>query len=170
MFNKYLSYSIGELKMWFWAFLSLIPGFTGCILRSVYLNKNAKRFMVWGNVTIEYPENLTVGNNVSINRGSVINCGGGVSIGNDVLIGPGAVIYSQNHKYSHQNEAICKQGYSKKIVVIEDDVWVAAGAKIMPGVKLKQGCVVAAGAVVTKDTEEYGVYAGIPAKLISKRV
>lgn len=164
MFNKYLVYSISELKMWFWAFLSLIPGFTGCLLRSVYLNKNAKRFMVWGNVTIEYLGNLTVGTNVSVNKGSVINCGGGVSISNDALIGPGAVIYSQNHNYSKRNEVICKQGYSKTAVVIEGDFWVAAG------VKLKQGCVVAAGAIVTKVKEEHGVYAGIPAKLISKRV
>jgi len=169
MSSKCFIYFIRELKMWFWAFLGMIPGYTGCLIRRVCLNKNAVRLMVWGNVTIEYTEKLTIGNNVSINRGCVLNCGGGVSIGNNVLIGPGVLIYSQNHNWSQKYEVICKQGYCKKAVEVEDDVWIAAGAKILPGVRLKKGTVVAAGAIVTKDTEEYGVYAGIPASLIGKR-
>ena len=54
-------------------------------------------------------------------------------------------------------------------IVIEDDVWIGTGAKIMSGVCLHQGCVVAAGAVVTKDVEGYSVVGGVPAKVIKKR-
>lgn len=38
----------------------------------------------------------------------------------------------------------------------------------MPGVTVKKGCIIGAGAVVTKDTDEFGVYAGVPARLIRK--
>jgi len=53
-----------------------------------------------------------------------------------------------------------------KAIVIEDDVWIGAGAVIMPGVTLRRGTVVGANAVVTKDTEEYWVVAGVPARKI----
>ena len=58
-----------------------------------------------------------------------------------------------------------KQHYSDE-VVISDDVWIGAGAIILPSIKLKKGCVIGAGSIVTKDTEEYCIYAGNPAKKI----
>ena len=58
-----------------------------------------------------------------------------------------------------------KQHYSDE-VIISDDVWIGAGVIILPGIKLKKGCVIGAGSIVTKDTEEYCIYAGNPAKKI----
>lgn len=49
-------------------------------------------------------------------------------------------------------------------IEIEDDVWIGGNAVICPGVKIKRGSVIAAGSVVTKDTEEFGLYCGNPAK------
>jgi acetyltransferase-like isoleucine patch superfamily enzyme len=54
-------------------------------------------------------------------------------------------------------------------VTIGNDVWIAEGVRIMPGVTIGDGCVIGARAVVTKDLEPYGIYAGIPARLIKKR-
>jgi len=54
-------------------------------------------------------------------------------------------------------------------VVIGNDVWIGEGARIMPGVKIGDGCVIGARAVVTKDCEPYGVYVGIPAHQTKKR-
>lgn len=48
-------------------------------------------------------------------------------------------------------------------IIVEDDVWIGANVTIMPGVRLRRGCIIGAGAVLTKDTDEFGVYAGIPA-------
>ena len=56
-----------------------------------------------------------------------------------------------------------------KAIVIEDDVWIGAGAVIMPGTTLRRGTVVGANAVVTRDTEEYSVVVGAPAKKIRTR-
>jgi acetyltransferase-like isoleucine patch superfamily enzyme len=54
-------------------------------------------------------------------------------------------------------------------IVIEDDVWIGAGAVIMPGIRLRRGTVVGANAVVTRDTEEYSVMIGVPARKIRTR-
>jgi virginiamycin A acetyltransferase len=54
-------------------------------------------------------------------------------------------------------------------VLIGSDVWIGREARIMPGVTLGDGSVVAARAVVTKDCEPYGIYAGVPARLVRKR-
>ncbi|MBX9853873.1 MAG: hypothetical protein K2X86_19190 [Cytophagaceae bacterium] len=53
-------------------------------------------------------------------------------------------------------------------LIIEDGVWVASKATILRGVKIGEGAVIAAGAVVTKDVPPYTVVAGVPAKVIKK--
>jgi acetyltransferase-like isoleucine patch superfamily enzyme len=54
-------------------------------------------------------------------------------------------------------------------VIIEEDVWVGAGAYILNGVKVGRGSIIAAGAVVTKDIPPYAIVGGVPAKLIRYR-
>ncbi len=58
---------------------------------------------------------------------------------------------------------------NEKLVCIGNDVWLGEGVKIMEGVTIGDGVVVAAYSVVTKDLEDYGVYAGVPAKLVKYR-
>ncbi len=58
---------------------------------------------------------------------------------------------------------------SKGDIVIDDDVWIGYGATILSGVHIRQGAVVAAGAVVCKDVEPYSVIGGVPAKIIKYR-
>lgn len=53
-------------------------------------------------------------------------------------------------------------------VVVEDGCWLGGNVTVLPGVTIKKGCIVGAGAVVTKDTEPDGLYAGIPAKRIKE--
>ena len=53
---------------------------------------------------------------------------------------------------------------------IDDDVFVGAKAIVLPGIHIGKDCIVGAGAVLTKDTESFGIYAGNPARFIKKRV
>lgn len=56
-----------------------------------------------------------------------------------------------------------------KKTVVKDDVWLGYGVTVLSGVTIGQGVVVGARALVTKDLEPYGIYGGVPAKLIRYR-
>jgi acetyltransferase-like isoleucine patch superfamily enzyme len=120
-------------------------------------------------VIFYFPQNITLGRNVFFNRGAFITARESVIIGNDVLVGPNVIINSGNHNFSDRNKLIQEQGHTSKKILIGNDVWIGANAVILPGVKIGDGAVVAAGAIVTKDVEEYTVVAGIPAKKMKDR-
>lgn len=63
-----------------------------------------------------------------------------------------------------------KQGsFEEKRVIIGDDCRIGRRAIIMPGVEIAKGCIIGAGAVVTKNTQPYGIYGGVPAKRMKER-
>lgn len=106
---------------------------------------------------------LTIGNNSRIN-GVHIAVKEQVVIGKNVRIAPYVLILDSDfHNVSdHFSDGVTSS------VIIEDDVWIATKATILKGVKVGEGAVVAAGAVVTKDVPPYTVVAGVPAKVIKK--
>ena len=91
---------------------------------------------------------------------------GPVEIGNNVNLAQGITVTALNHNFRDTNKRIDEQGVSTNPVTIEDDVWVGANAVILPGVTIGEHCVVAAGAVVTKDVPPHSLVAGVPAKVI----
>lgn len=60
--------------------------------------------------------------------------------------------------------------YNGEQIIIDDYVWIGVNATILKGVHIREGAVVSAGAVVTKDVEPYTIVGGIPAKVIGKRI
>jgi acetyltransferase-like isoleucine patch superfamily enzyme len=93
---------------------------------------------------------------------------GPVEIGSHVNLAQGITVTALNHNFSDANKRIDEQGVSTSPVTIEDDVWIGANAVILPGVTIGEHCVVAAGAVVTKDVPPHSLVAGVPAKVIKK--
>lgn len=91
---------------------------------------------------------------------------GPVCIGNHVNLAQGITVTALNHNFEDASKRIDEQGISTKPVVIGDDVWIGANAVILPGVTIGSHCVVAAGAVVTKDVPDNCVVGGVPAKVI----
>ena len=91
---------------------------------------------------------------------------GPVCIGNHVNLAQGITITALNHYFEDTSKRIDEQGISTKPVVIGDDVWIGANAVVLPGVTIGSHCVVAAGAVVTKDVPDHTLVGGVPAKII----
>lgn len=91
---------------------------------------------------------------------------GPVKIGSHVNLAQGITVTALNHNFDDTEKRIDEQGVSTNPVAIEDDVWVGANAVILPGVTIGNHCVVAAGAVVTKDVPPHSLVAGVPAKVI----
>ena len=104
-----------------------------------------------------------IGDNSQVLSNTLIDASGMVTIGSDTQIGRQNTIYSHNHDISSKNE---KMIHSKEVfapVIIGDDVMLFSKVSVMAGVNIASGCAFAYGSVVTKDTEEYCIYAGLPA-------
>lgn len=122
------------------------------------------------NLKLGYPENIHVGLDTYINGEQIIaSKNAEIIIGNNCLISYDVHIRTSMHQYSDRNTLINQQGDIEKSIIIGDDVWIGYGAQILAGVKISNGCVIGAGAIVTKDTEPYGVYVGVPARLVKYR-
>jgi len=93
---------------------------------------------------------------------------GPVTIGSHVNLAQGITVTALNHNFSDSTKTIGEQGITTKQVVIKDDVWIGANAVILPGVTIGRHCVVAAGAVVTKDVPDNTLVGGVPAKVIKQ--
>ncbi|MEZ5198997.1 MAG: DapH/DapD/GlmU-related protein [Bacteroidales bacterium] len=94
-----------------------------------------------------------------------------VKMGNYVMIARRTQFLGKMHKFDDVNiPMLLQKGEAQPPTIIEDDVWIGLNVIVMPGLTIKKGCVIAAGAVLTKDTEPYGVYGGVPARLIKKRI
>lgn len=117
---------------------------------------------------------IEVGDNVFIGNGATLQASeSGIVIGNKVMFGPNVTIMGGNHNTSVVGQFMfdvkVKRPEDDEPVVIEDDVWVGAGAIVLKGVRLGRGCVVAAGAVVTRDVPPYTIAGGVPARVLSAR-
>jgi len=111
---------------------------------------------------------ISIGKDSTIGCFTIINGGGNVFIGEKCLLANNISINANDHKFN-KNAFIRDQGFIHKDIRIENDVWLGAHVCINKGVVLKEGTIIASNAVVTKDTEEYSINAGIPSKKINQR-
>lgn len=116
----------------------------------------------------------TFSSSVSIgdNSGIGINCElhGEVHVGKNVLMAPECVFYTVNHRHDRIDLPIGQQGNTESDPIwIGDDVWLGRRVMVMPGVHIGDGCIVAAGAVVTMDLPPYSV-GGVPCRVIGSRL
>ncbi len=110
------------------------------------------------------PKNVKIGEDTKIGENAFLDGRDLLEIGNHVDIASQVLIYNSEHNI---NDPFFRAVNAK--VKIEDYVFVGPRAIILPGVKIGKGAVVAAGAVVTKDVDDYKIVAGIPAKVIGER-
>ncbi|WP_223266567.1 acyltransferase [Luteibaculum oceani] len=118
---------------------------------------------------ITFGGDISIGDYCSFNPFCVIYGHGGLEVGNKVRVATQTVIIPANHSYKDLEISIMHQKESRKGIVIGSDVWIAAGARILDGVNIGNGVVVAAGSVVTKSFESNRVIGGVPAKVIKVR-
>lgn len=116
-------------------------------------------------VRFRYRRHLTLGVNSVINRSCTIDTrGGAVTIGAYVDIAPEVNVWTLEH--DPHDPAHRSRGAS---VSIEDYVWIANRAVILPGVTIGRGAVVAAGAVVSTSVPPMTIVGGVPARPIGRR-
>lgn len=104
-------------------------------------------------------ERLKIGNYVSIAENVTFILSGGHHINTFSTFPFKAKYFNEN-----ESESLCKGA-----IIVEDDTWIGYGVTILSGVKIGKGAIIGAGAIVTTNLEPYGIYGGVPAKLIKYR-
>ena len=111
-----------------------------------------------------YGKNIFIGNNFTGNFNITMLDVQKITIGDNVMIGPNTLISTVNHPLSPRKRR--ENLATAKPVTIGNDVWIGGNVTILPGVNIGNNVVIAAGAVVTKDTGDNCVMAGVPAKKV----
>jgi acetyltransferase-like isoleucine patch superfamily enzyme len=140
------------------------------ILGKVYIN--ATNIKIGKNVTI-YPNAyfwgdglIEIGDNVDIGIGTIIFSKKRVRIGNNTAIAAQCYIIDSNHGIkkdiliNKQSLEVDDQG-----IIIGNDVWIAAGCKIVKGAKINNGAIIGALSLVNSEIDENAIAVGIPAKI-----
>ncbi|MBI5632849.1 MAG: hypothetical protein HZA15_05160 [Nitrospirae bacterium] len=117
---------------------------------------------------VQFPENIHIGNRVSINRNCTFLAHTEITVGDNTLIGPNVTIITVNHDYRCEGLA-AHTTHSLLPVHIGENVWIGANSVILPGVTIGTNAVIAAGSVVTKDISEGVIAGGNPARFIKNR-
>jgi len=163
--RKYYRYAyLAEL---FYFVLDLMPGFVRSFVMKFMLGRCGKNVIFDYKCYIRPPKCVHIGSDIYLGRGMRIfayNQEYTVTISDHVFIGPDAYLTVLAHDYSTSR---LKNIYGS--IFVGENVWIAARAVICPGVRIGNGAVVAAGAVVTKDVDPYTIVAGIPARVIGQR-
>lgn len=111
---------------------------------------------------------IRIGNFNYFNRNVMIDACGSVEIGNFNMFGPDVYIADSNHQFG-DGFGPAELPMDRGRVVIGNRCWIGAKAIILKGVRLGDGCVVAAGAVVTRSVDPGTVVAGVPARALNPR-
>lgn len=115
----------------------------------------------------DYGYNIHLGNHVFVGHDCYFMDGAKITVGDNVFIGPSCGFYTAVHPMNYADR---NKGLEKALpVTIGDNCWLGAGVRILPGVHIGNGCVIAAGSVVTKDIEDNSLAAGVPA-VVKKKI
>ena len=119
---------------------------------------------IHGGAKIWIPRNLSIQENSWIGEDVNLYCVAPIRVGANAVVSEGAYICTAEHDVSSPQFEL-----KTAAVEIGDMAWVGARAIILPGRKIGEGAVVAAGSVVTRDVEPWTVVGGNPAKVLKKR-
>ena len=128
------------------------------------ISKTPKQFHIEQPFYCDYGYNIELGENFYSNHNLVILDCAKVKFGKNVFIGPNCGFYTAEHPLDVN---IRNQGLEfASPIIVGDNVWIGGGVHVVAGVTIGNNVVIAAGAVVTKNLSDNGVYAGVPAKKI----
>lgn len=126
--------------------------------------KIGKRSRIHAGARFFYPANVEIGQGSIVGDNAFLDGRDRLVIGNHVDIASQVMIYNSEHDINSEDFHA-----TTAPVIIEDYTFIGPRAIILPGVKIGKGAVVGAGAVVTKDVEEFAIVGGVPAQVIGER-
>ncbi|UOQ45395.1 acyltransferase [Halobacillus salinarum] len=153
-----------------WRLLDLCPGIVGVGFRYIIIkrltSKCGHNIYVGPFVEVKNWGNIEIGDNVSIHNNCYIDGYGGLTIGDNTSIAHNSSILTFEHSWSNSDIPIKYNALTKSQVLIEEDVWVGCGVRILAGSNIETRSIVAAGAVINSKVESQTIVGGVPAKKI----
>lgn len=117
---------------------------------------------VLGPLYVDYGYNVRIGDGSFLNHGAYLMDGAPITIGSHVFVGPNLGAYTAQHPLVAEER---NRGLERALpITVEDDVWIGADVKLMPGVTVGRGSVIGAGSVVTRDVPAGVVAMGCPCR------
>lgn len=113
---------------------------------------------------------VTIGDRVNIGRRCAVVARQRIEIGDDVTLAPDVYVTDHNHRYDDPEVPIARQWVDAEPVRIGAGCWLGAGAVVLPGTTLGRNVVVAAGSVVRGEVPDHAIAAGVPARVVRRRV
>ncbi len=162
------------LPIWFFSLLTSFLPDIGPIIRlrglliSLFLPGKPKQLLIGRDVTLLSINKLKLGNGVYIAKGCWLNAVGGITFEDEVILAPYVVMSSTNHGF--KDGSVKRGGSHPAPIVVKFGTWIAAHSVIAAGATVGKGNIVGANSVVTKDTPDNVIMAGLPAKVVKDRV
>lgn len=122
------------------------------------VKKSGKNIKVYGRVVLKFPEKIVIGSNVTLNENVLLGARGGIIIGDNTRISQGVIIETEGLDIKNHT-------HFSKCVTIGDNVWIASGAIVLPGVSIGSNSIIASGTVVTKNVSNNSIVKGVPGKI-----
>jgi len=133
------------------------------------IGKIGTHVVIKKNAQILAPKRLTLGDYVYIGPEAYFQCNGEVTIRRGSILGPRVKLYSSSHNFHGAEFLPYDAKLIRKPIDIGENVWVGGDVIVLPGVEIGEGCIVGAGAVVTKSFPRCTVIGGNPARAIGQR-
>ena len=169
VFIKFFNIFPYSIRKFIFTWLRNIPGTLGIALRYILIKslcKNSGTNIYTGvNVTIKHFNSLELGSNISIHENCFIDAIGGIVVGDDVSIAHNSSLISFEHSWQNLEVPIKYNPVKLGKILIENDVWIGCGVRILSGTSIRERTVIAAGSIVKGDFTPKVLIAGIPGKV-----
>jgi acetyltransferase-like isoleucine patch superfamily enzyme len=131
------------------------------ISNGVFIGRNSIIFCKDGDIYID--DNVLIGYNCEILSANT------VKLGKNIQIAAYTYLNGGSHNFDRVDIPVKEQERSGRGIIVEDNVWIAAGVNVLDGVIIERDSIVAAGAVVNQDVPAFSIVGGVPAKIIRSR-
>lgn len=155
-------------RSWSWLSMSLITNFPSRHVRMFLLRKKgatiAENVSIWRGVEIRNPKGLVIDSGCSIGPGVTLDARKGLKLGKNVTVAKDAIIWTLHHDMNSKDfHTIGAE------TIIEDYAWICSRSILLPGVHIGRGAVIASGAILSKNADDFSIMGGVPAKKIGDR-